>query len=339
MSAPADQLGSWLSGDLVERAVLAPLADHVLDRCTHVAENLQDPTPIGTRADLFERSRRWRYDVIELMSGASPEDPDCYINSRFDVDGAHLFVGLGGAVLAELEPRLIELASSWVLAWSRTASPVLQLAYGALAPRGADYPRRIPARESALYDFGSIVQFVGVSWHRARPDRNAVFTAMMAAPLPPGASRYVEGDVLVVRVLDALSDPSRIRQARAAHEAWLSPLCETAPQRGWNERGDRIVIPGEPEPRAPLTLYDPEPQIGYKAIVVRLDGTVDEALWTELVAIARAGALPDGTPLTGLRLIVPTREDALSIHDRALADGFQMVTYPEDRVFWEVKPT
>jgi hypothetical protein len=112
-------------------------------------------------------------------------------------------------------------------------------------------------------------------------------------------------------------------------------------ERGWNEQGDRIVIPSAPAPLAPLTLYDASEKVGYKAIVVQPDGSVDEDIWNELKQIASRRALADGTAVHAVRLIVPVRDNAIAIHPRAMADGFEMVTYPKGTggVFWEVFPT
>jgi hypothetical protein len=54
--------------------------------------------------------------------------------------------------------------------------------------------------------------------------------------------------------------------------------------------------------------------------------------------IVRAGALPDGTPVNALRLIFPRRVDALAMHARAIAAGFEMTTYGDGGQLWRVQP-
>ncbi len=57
-------------------------------------------------------------------------------------------------------------------------------------------------------------------------------------------------------------------------------------------------------------------------------GEVDEPLWSALAAIANTKEAYDGTPIKGVRLIVPTRADAIRLAERAKADGIELVTYP-----------
>lgn len=89
---------------------------------------------------------------------------------------------------------------------------------------------------------------------------------------------------------------------------------------------------------APFTFFDTRNGIGYKAMVVDPDtGEVDEPLWSALAAIADTKEAHDGTPIKGVRLIVPTRADAIRLTERAKADGIELVTYPEGDAFWWVE--
>ena len=99
-----------------------------------------------------------------------------------------------------------------------------------------------------------------------------------------------------------------------------------------------MVVVFRPITREPFTFYDEHTQVGYWALVRDPDnGTIDEARWQRLAAIARAGVLDDGTPVKSVRLVAPVREEALALLDRAIADGFEMVTYPGgESAFWPV---
>jgi hypothetical protein len=92
--------------------------------------------------------------------------------------------------------------------------------------------------------------------------------------------------------------------------------------------------------KEPFTFYDPRYAVGYKAMIVDPDsGEIDEEAWAALAKLAGAGKLADGTELKGVRLIFPVRPDALRMHARAIADGFEMTTYPgPPQVFWQVNP-
>jgi hypothetical protein len=326
--------GFWIQGDFVERVLLQPLAG-VLERCRYVSRNSEEPVEVG--GELLAQSRTWRDDIVELTSEASDDESDVAILLRFDGGDVHVRVRLGGAALGELLPGLPARARGWVVAWAAGMPDKVWLTSGSLTGWKTDYPRPEPPRTSARWPLGVIAQYVGLRFHSS-PEDAPVLERLRAEPLPAGATRTIEGDVLTLTFAEDLSDPARVAAARAAQEQWLAGIVETEPERGWNEQGDRIVIPEEPQAAPPLTLYDPGPGIGYKAIVVQPDGSIDEAVWAEARAILQQGALPDGRVVHAVRLIVPRREDAVAVRDRALVDGFEMVTYPRGQgVFWQVR--
>jgi hypothetical protein len=119
-------------------------------------------------------------------------------------------------------------------------------------------------------------------------------------------------------------------------ERWLTPLVPTEVEPGWNELGDKMIVIGTAVEREPFAFYEEDERVGYW-ILVGDSGTVDETHWQKLVAIARAGGLDDGTPVTSVRLIAPSREEALMLLELATKGGFDMVTYAEEKdVLWRV---
>jgi hypothetical protein len=203
----------------------------------------------------------------------------------------------------------------------------------------APYPRPRPPRKSLTWSLGGLEYYLGRAWHHADPERAAVLTAIERARLPEGATRTAEGDVVRISFAADLTDPREVADARAAAERWLAPLVQAKIENGWNELGDRIVVPTERVPLIPFTFYDSDERVGYKGLIVDPDtGEIDEDAWSELVGIAASGEAHDGTPVVSVRLVFPTRRDALAIHARAIESGFEMATYPKGDVFWEVNP-
>ena len=171
------------------------------------------------------------------------------------------------------------------------------------------------------------------------PAGAAVLAGIARARLPRGATRTTDGDVLRIALACDLGDPHAVADARAASERWLTPLVPTEPDEDWNELGDRIVVPTERDELLPFTFYDAEARVGYKGLVVDPDtGEIDEAAWSELVGIASSGEAHDGTPVASVRLVFPTRQDALAMYARTIASGFEMALYPKGAALWEVAP-
>jgi hypothetical protein len=332
-------IGSWLAGDLVDRVFLAPLADDgVLEDCRYISRKLAPPTPIGSVAELRAQSSTWRYELVDLLSDEEDIDPDCEVILRLNTNMVNVAVRLGGAPLARLVDRLVPLAGRWVAHWSRTLPDTVDLSEGWLVPSRGDYPRLQPPRASE-WSLDGVSHYFGQRFLKRTGD-GALLDQLLREPLPSGVTREIDGDAVLLAFADDVCDAAAVARARTTHEQWISRIVPTEPERGWNAEGDRIVIPDEPRPLAPLTLYDPGPQIGYKAIVVQPDGSIDEEIWSELKALLQRGALPDGTPVASIRLIVPVRANALALHGRAITEGFEMVTYPRgEGVFWQVHPS
>ncbi len=335
-SVDADVTGMWLGDDLVARALLAPLEPGgYLARADRLFVNLLDQGPIGGLDELRARAGRWRYDVISMDRG-DPDDPEWRLHLGLDAVGPRVFVGIAAE---QVTAQTREDIARWVAVWSRgLAAARCRLTHGRFEPTPDRYPRPIPPRQSPIWWLGSLDQYDGLAWHRSDPARSAVIERLLGAPLPAGAHRTVDGDVVRIGFDCELTSRASIEAARSAHERWLTPLVPTELERGWNERGDRWVIPVRPVVRAPFTMFDASNQVGYKALVVHPGGELDEEAWSQMKQIAAAGALLDGTKVASVRLIFPRREDALQLHARAIADGFEMATYPEHKGFWEVHP-
>jgi len=331
-------IGTWLTEELVDRVFLAPLAeDGILDDCRYVSSNFKPPRPIGSVDELRAQSRTWRYELIDLRSEEDDLDPGCEVILRFNTDMVNASVYLVREPLARVADRLVSLAARWVAQWSRALPDTVDLSEGWLATERGDYPRPRPPR-SSQWRLDAVSHYFGQRWMR-RTGKGALLDGLLREPLAPGASRELDGDAVLLAFAGDLRDEAAVARARAAHEQWISRIVPTEPARGWNAEGDRLVVPAGAQPLAPLTLYDPDTKVGYKAIVVQPDGSVDEEIWAELLAILQRGALPDGAPLASIRLIVPVRDNALALHDRAIAAGFEMVTYPRGQgVFWQVHP-
>lgn len=91
--------------------------------------------------------------------------------------------------------------------------------------------------------------------------------------------------------------------------------------------GDVAVVVGPLQEARPLSFVDADRRIGLKTIVVFPDGSLHSG-WEEAAGVARAGELPGFGPLSAVYLIVPLRNQAIALRDRARSAGFTDVLYP-----------
>jgi hypothetical protein len=207
--------------------------------------------------------------------------------------------------------------------------------------RPLDCMRCRPPRQSNRYPDPSMVTFLDAAFHAS----GAVYThpgdvQALTIPPPPSPAETTEEDGLVtVRWARSLSDDDLIAGA-GGHNVWITERIETDPVPGFNEVGDVCWSAGKIVPKPPLTLYNAETKIGYKAVLILPDGSAEESAWKEAKDILRAKALPDGTPVDHVCIVVPLREHVFQIADRAKQEGFEAVLYMGEKgEFWNVNPS
>lgn len=338
--------GKWVDATTVDSCLLEPLrAAGQLSNATHYRVNFDDPQPIASPDHLVALAAKWRDETVALYAG-DVEDPDWLFHFGLNRSGIHLTLGLGTAFLTTgIRQQADRLMRRWceLLAGRRC-----KVSLAMLQPTGLEYERPRPPRRGEFWMLGAIDYGFGEDWHTdGHWDVAAgVFAAIEGAELPAGATRTTGGGLLRVAFapeLTDLTDSPAVAEACVAGERWLTPLVPTKPAVGWNDLGDRLVVPPqEPDNRLelpPFTYYDPAEQIAYKALIMDPDShEIDEDDWAQLVAIMRSQQPHRGQQIRSVRLVFPARENAVVIHDRAITEGFEMVTYPRGGVFWEVHP-
>jgi hypothetical protein len=156
-------------------------------------------------------------------------------------------------------------------------------------------------------------------------------------PPPAHAAITKQGELIAVRWSKTLEDRD-VAQASTWHDCWIRRT-KTEIDRNFNELGDQLVDAGTAKPQAPLTLYNPWLKIGFKAVLYTPDGELEESAWEEARNVLQARALPDGTSVERIWIVVPLREHAVAIHARVVEAGFEGVVYPrKGGEFWDPVP-
>jgi hypothetical protein len=157
---------------------------------------------------------------------------------------------------------------------------------------------------------------------------------MLRAPMSPGASRELRGDLVIFRWVDDLSEPRRVREALVAQQKWLVDVVNPPLHSSYNELGDQHQMVTGQAPSEYLTFKDAFTSQGFKAMAIHPDASVDEDTLDMLDRLAewnKSGKLPDGSLVHGMSLILPNRESALRIHPLAEARGIPNVLYLDDQ--------
>jgi hypothetical protein len=335
-----DRIGEWPDKGIVSR-LLAPLSgEAMLAKVDRIVLRGEDAIPLESLAALDALVEPGGTLPVVLFYGPE-DDPEVRIHITITRIGTGLSIGMTPAFM---RANMREQIASWLQEWRHSLEePRCRLKSATFAPSGG-YPRPRPPHTHDIWHLGELDLYLDKSWHAQSEERLAVLAKIESARLPSSARRTTEGDLVRIAFGAspeiALDDTEAMNAARRAQEDWLTPLIPAERERGWNELGDRLVAVVGPDEKEPFTFYDPRYSVGYKAMIVDPEsGEIDEEMWAELKKIARDKKLADGTEVKGVRLIFPVRENALQMHARAIADGFEMATYPGNpQTFWQVNP-
>jgi len=175
--------------------------------------------------------------------------------------------------------------------------------------------------------------------HEVKAPRRQEYEKLVSLETPNWVERREEGDLVLFRWVDRYDDLEHIRERMIRRLRWLTEHLDPLIHPDYTEQGDRRANPSVRGESEYLTIYNPVPRHGYKATICREDGSIDEELFETLEEWLEAGETPDGEELRTLHLILPSREAALRIRDRAEELGAERVLYMgEDGDLWDPFP-
>jgi len=295
-------------------------------------------TSIAASSELDALSRVWESKSYALQCDTEEysDAPTVKLTIREDV--FQLTVALGDAALDQRRADLLSSFAGFSEAMFRGLRSRALLALGS-AQIDERYPRpRPPHLPKLCFIPGSLLDLYDLEY-LASVDAAAEASALVAASLPPGASRNVRDGLISIQWPIDLIDLDTVNAARARQEQWLSSSGDLPLEEDYNELGDRHERSSNLTPHAPLTFYDETEQIGYWAVVPDSGGVLDTETSRTIEAIAKRGALEDGTVIAQLKLIAPIRKLSLALRRTALPLGVSAVLYP-DRTgeWWDPEP-
>lgn len=289
-----------------------------------------------------KRAAAGRELAVEYFDHEIPGQ-EVWAQLALDDSKAEVRVVLKGAQLAAHRAtaldELVAAVERGVAAWRGLAAvseAAIKAEYDPPEPR---YARARPPRTHPRYPARSLVTFLDPAFHTsghplARP---AELTALIEPP-PPAPAVVTTHDGLVTVRWTATLDDEAVAAASSGHERWIRRI-ETKLADGFNLEGDEAIDLGNAKQVPPLALYNSYRKAGFKAVLVLPDGEPEASAWAEAKALIAAGALPDGKPLDALWIVVPLREHALALHDRAIEAGFKSTVYPDKHGrFWDPCP-
>ncbi len=203
-----------------------------------------------------------------------------------------------------------------------------------------EFPRPRPPRTNDLYPEGSVVTFLDATFHASgAEDADRAAIAALTKPAPPAPAKTTTTDGVVTVRWARTCDAADLEAGASAHAVWIAQRLAPDIDRDFNELGDqREERAFNSKPRGKLTFYDPNSEIGYKAVLVLPDGKPEPTAWNDAKKIAKAGTI-DGATVAAVRIVVPLRHQVFEVAADARKAGFDAVLYPDAQGnFWNPDP-
>lgn len=327
-----------LLGELVDALLATDLVDALTFAGPYGAEK---PLKGGTAAlkKAIAPGKAGTYSALDARPLASATVHTSWLFEPGELEIQFLVVD---EALAARSKTILDTAETFMLRVIDAARPRGAVSTtGHVVPEGRPfkYPRPRPPVTHPTLKLTSLIDVLDPRFHTSDlddADREA-FDAITSAPLPAYATRTEHGDgFFVLRWLDGAVDPTSAAVAAGRHARWLARIVPSVRRSAeFNELGDAHETPLQRQPRTPFTFFDPAKGHAYKALVIEPSGEPDPEVWDQMVAAAKARP-PD---VKEIRLVVPLRELALKILDRARHHGIATVLYPDHQNrLWNVAP-
>jgi hypothetical protein len=169
---------------------------------------------------------------------------------------------------------------------------------------------------------------------------NGDIDQLRTADLPEIWKRTSAGSLTIIRFLDDLFLPDKdIKDILMKRQKWIYDNLRPKLDGDWNEKGDYREGYFNLIPWPYLTFYNSSLKKGFKSMAINPDGSIDEDLFNMIKSWINNSKLPDNTPIKSMDIILPSRESALKIFEKAKAIGVGKVLYAgQNNELWNPHP-
>jgi hypothetical protein len=292
---------------------------------------------IESAKSLIEESGSWKEAVVELTSDKATPD-DYFIKMLVEDPRLWFLMGIGEDKLSELDKTILEHWKGLLIELNKAYSD--SFLFGptlAVEVYDLDYTASRPERNHPLVKNIDIVSVFSKKFQKEHRSGNIKeLDRLMKAKLPPSARVEKKGDLVFFYWASSedLADEKRMKKRLAEKDRFLAAELNAPIAEGRNESGDEEVPTEILSEHPPLTFYDELSQIGYKAVVINKKGKGADGEIAKLAKWLKEGKLPDETPILSVGIIVPGREEAVAVRQRAKKAGIDRVFYVDNDGRW-----
>ena len=208
-----------------------------------------------------------------------------------------------------------------------------------------DYPRHRPERLYGNLGYTAIYNFIDLSYYEKNPHLKPEGVENLSkAALPAGVSREFTDDIVTVQWTEKPADEEAVSQALMQREDWVYKHIKLKIDNDFNEEGDKKLynisaLEETDKAESFFTYYKERLKVAFKPVVLNENLDLDPEVEKNIRYYSNSGQLDNGAEIKKIVLVLPSREHALKINDKAKQLGVFKVVYIDNEVnIWDMFP-
>ncbi|CAM4183647.1 hypothetical protein [Corallococcus exiguus] len=207
-------------------------------------------------------------------------------------------------------------------------------AWSGIRVLGVKYKYPQPPRSMVSIPDDAVLDVINTRPARPMAELARLLDALRAEP-PRNASVKSLGAHMIVDWLNRPSaEPNRVAEAMSSRLSWYYEHVPFQRMEDYNELGDEMVLLFKPAKDPFYTFYFPFSGSAYKALVDLPEDLQQDESIASMLRDMKKGKTKGGRRLSSVTLIVPSREQAMKLRERAQALGFAGTAYPDKGSLW-----
>ncbi|GAA3625271.1 hypothetical protein [Flavivirga jejuensis] len=211
----------------------------------------------------------------------------------------------------------------------------------------SEYPRYRPIRLYKWLESNSIVNFIQPHYYEKINPATKIegMDHLLNDELPKRVFREQKGDLIMVDWgTDQEINESSITQILMDREDWIYSKLVLKPKSSFTKEGDKksvstLALSQVTDIDKFFTYYHSAAKLAFKVCELGENGVLDIKTQEQLVHKSEARKLDDGQEIDRIVLIMPDREQAVSISEKAKELGVYKALYVDDKSnLWDMAP-
>ncbi|XOV67682.1 MAG: hypothetical protein ACFHU9_00660 [Fluviicola sp.] len=208
-----------------------------------------------------------------------------------------------------------------------------------------EFPRLRPIRDYKGLGEWSVINFIDPVYEKSHPETQLTgYEALLNEKLPSGVTREEVNGLHIIQWADSINDEDSLHNTLMKREDFIYEHLELELFPDFNEYGDENIyhisaLDKTSEEESFFNYYDEEDIMAFKLLTLDKDFKMDQETEDKIQHYVETESLDSGETVEDIVLILPSRESAAAIEERAIEIGVYKVLYLDsDGEVWSMRP-